>query len=204
MPADAILRATRLAKDEPTGLHFTDRLRNVYAGNPEIPPEAITIWFIDAPSDTQFIHNQQTAQEDVKNTNINTFTNNTDVDHDSITIRITGVTDEENNNNNENENTIINSEWDNNNLIENDDYGYVDTADDIKQTWVGSQDDNIRPAGVTTTDHDIETTGLEDQTTPLQTESEIDADPNETEEQYEYVNLQGVFEDIYQMKLLKR
>ena len=33
----------------------------------------------------------------------------------------------------------------------------------------------------------------EDQTTPLQTEPEIDTDPNKTEVQYKYVNLQGVF-----------
>ena len=47
-----------------------------------------------------------------------------------------------------------------------------------------------------TTDHDIKTTGVEDQTTPLQTEIELDVDPDETDKQYEYVSLQGMFGDI--------
>ena len=47
---------------------------------------------------------------------------------------------------------------------------------------MNSQDEN-RPAGVTTIDHSIKTIGVEDQTI-------------EAEEQYEYVNLQGVFGDI--------
>ena len=125
-----------------------------------------------------------------QNTKINNLTNHTDVDPDNITIRITWVTDEANN-----ENIIDNSKRDDDNPIEDHDYRYADTAEDIKQTGVGSQDET-RPAGVTITDHDIKTTGVEDQTTPLQTKPEIDTDPDETEEQYEYFNLRGVFGDI--------
>ena len=179
MPADTISRVTQLAKDMPNGLHFTDQLENTYVSNPENNPGPITIRFVDAPSDTQIIHDQQIAQEDTENTEIiNLTSNNTSVDPDNITIRITGMTDEENNN--ENENTIDNFQGDNGNPIEDHDYGYTDTAEDIKQTEVDSQDESNRPAGVTTTDHDIKTTGVEDQTTPLQTETEIDGDPDKT------------------------
>ena len=65
-----------------------------------------------------------------------------------------------------NENTIDNSKRDDDNPIEDHDYGFTNTAEDIEQTGVDSQDEN-RPAGVTTTDHEIRTTGVEDQTTPL-------------------------------------
>ena len=192
MPADAILRVTRLAKDMPNGLHFTDRLGNPHMNDPENNPGPITIRFVDTPPDSQNTHDQQITQEDAENNEIDNLTNNTTIDLDNITIRITGVTNEENN---KNENTINNSIQDDNNPIKDHDYGCANTAEDIKQTGVGSQDET-RPAGVTITDHDIKTTGVEDQTTPLQTKPEIDTDPDETEEQYEYFNLRGVFGDI--------
>ena len=66
-----------------------------------------------------------------------------------------------------------------------------------------SKDDTNRPAGVSTTDHDIGTTGVEDEPTPLQPELEIDVKPNKAEEQYEYVNLQGVFGDILSNKTVE-
>ena len=47
------------------------------------------------------------------------------------------------------------------------------TEEDTEQTGVDPQDDTIRPTGVSKTDHDIGTTGEEDQTTPLQPEPEI-------------------------------
>ena len=106
------------------------------------------------------------------------------------------------NNENEIENTIDNSIRDDDNPIKDHDYGYAYTAEDIEQTGVDPQDDIIRPTGVSATDHDIGTTGVEDQTTPLQLEPEID-DPNETEEQYEHVNLQGVFRDILSNKKIE-
>ena len=110
------------------------------------------------------------------------------------------MTDEENTN--EIENTIDNSIWDDDNPIKDHDYGYVNTAEDIEQTGVDSQDDNIRPTGVTTIDHDIGTTGVKDPTAPLQPEPEID-EPNEMKEQYEYVNLQGVFGDKLSNKTIE-
>ena len=55
---------------------------------------------------------------------------------------------------------------------------------------------------MSTTDHDIETTGVDNQTTPLQQEPEMD-DPNKTEEQYEHVNLQGVFGNILSNKTIE-
>ena len=43
MPTDAILHVTRLAKDMPTGLHFTDQLGNAHDGDPKNNTEPITI-----------------------------------------------------------------------------------------------------------------------------------------------------------------
>ena len=66
------------------------------------------------------------------------------------------------------ETTINNSIRDDDNPIEDHaDYGYADTTEDIEQTGVDPENDNIRPTGVITTDYDTETTGVEDQTTPL-------------------------------------
>ena len=90
------------------------------ACNPKNTPGQIIIQFIDAPSDTETIHDQQIIQEAAEITEIDTLTNNTP----------------------------------------------------------------HRPEGVTTTDHYIERTGVEDQNTPLQPEPEID-NLKETEEQYE-------------------
>ena len=67
---------------------------------------------------------------------------------------------------------------------------------------MGPEDDNIRPTGVSTY-HDTKTTGVEDQTTSLQPEPEID-DSNKTERQYEYINLQGVFGDILSNKTIPK
>ena len=53
------------------------------------------------------------------------------------------MTDKENTD--EIENTIDNSIWDDDNPIKDYDYGYADTADDIEQTGVDPEDDNIRP-----------------------------------------------------------
>ena len=66
MPADAISRATRLAKDMPNGLHFANWLGNPHADDPGNNTGPITIRFVDAPSDAQFIHDQQITQEDVE------------------------------------------------------------------------------------------------------------------------------------------
>ena len=90
------------------------------------------------------------------------------------------MTDEENNEN-DIENAIDNSVRDDDNPIEDHNYGYANTAEDIEQTGVDSHDENIRPTGMTTTDHDTGTTGVEDPTTSLQPEPEID-DPNKMEE----------------------
>ena len=167
MPADTILRMTRLAKGMPNGLHFTNQLGNPHADDPEKNTGQITIRFVDAPSDTQFIHDQQITPENVRNTKNDNLTNTTYIDPDNITIRIIGVTDEKNTDN-ENKNTIDNSVRNDNNPIEDHDYGYADTEEDIKQTGEDPQNDTIRPIGVSTTDHNVETTGVEDQTTPLQ------------------------------------
>ena len=75
---------------------------------------------------THLDHDQQIAQENVDNTEINSLTNNNNVDPDNITIRIIGVTDDENNINNS-------DTQDNNNPIKDRDYRFADTAEDIKQ-----------------------------------------------------------------------
>ena len=57
MPVNAILHMTQLAKDIPNDLYFTNRLGNIHASDPENNPGGpITIRFVDAPSDTQIIH----------------------------------------------------------------------------------------------------------------------------------------------------
>ena len=113
----------------------------------------------------QNIHDQQITIEDVNNNEIDTLTHNKNVDPDNITIRIIGVTEGENTN--EIKNTINNSTRDDDNPIKDHDYGYADTADDIEQTGMNPEDDKIRSKGVSTTDHDTQTIGVEDQTTPL-------------------------------------
>ena len=174
------------------GLTFTNPLGNAYVDDYENNNGQITIRFIDVPIDSQLDHDQQISQEDAKSTEIDSLTNNNNDDPDNITTRITGMSDDENGN------TIDNSKmWDDNNPIKDHDYGFAATAEDIEQTGVDPQDDNIRPTEVTT-DHGNRPTRVEDQITPLQTttELEINVDPNETEEQYEYINLQGVFGDL--------
>ena len=152
MPSDMISHMIQLAKDSPAGLHFTDQLGNAYAGDLEINPGPITVWFIDAPLDSHIVHDKQIrAYEDAENMDMKSLTNNTDVNTKNITIIITGVTDEE-----ENENTIDNSEPQvNNNPIEDHDYGFSNTVEDIKQTRVG-----------VTIDHDVKPTGGSNHTTP--------------------------------------
>ena len=149
MPVDVISHVAQLVKDMPTGLHFTDRLGNPHADDPENNTGPMTIRFVDAPSDTQNIG--------VENTEIDNLTNNANVDPDNITIRITGVTDEEKNEN-EIKNTIDNSIRDDDNPIEGHDYGYAGTEEGIEQTGVDPKDDTIRPTGVSITYHDIGTT----------------------------------------------
>ena len=102
----------------PTGLETPIR-------DPEKNTGPITIRFVDAPPDTQNTHDQQITQEDVENNEINNLTNITNIDPDNITSSITGVTDDENN---QIKNTMDYSIRDDDNPIEDHDYGYADTT----------------------------------------------------------------------------
>ena len=84
IPAGTISHVKQLDKYSPTGLHFTNWLGNIYADDPENNNEPITIWFVDTPTGSQIDHDEQIAQENVEKMEINSLTNNNNIDPDNI------------------------------------------------------------------------------------------------------------------------
>ena len=187
-PADAIMCVAHLAKDSLTaGLQFTDQLCNLYNDNPENNNEPITSWFLDAPQDAPLEHESKNVPVNAhleQLTETSDSLNNTgNYDPDNITIRITGVNDQ---------GQVDGSVKDDNFINTHDEF--VDTVEYIERAGVGQEADS--QIGVPSNHDDIKSPGV-DHIPPLQPEPEIDLNkPNDTGDQCNYVNLQGIFGDI--------
>ena len=175
IPAGTISHVKQLDKYSPTGLHFTNWLGNIYADDPENNNEPITIWFVDTPTGSQIDHDEQIAQENVEKMEINSLTNNNNIDPDNIMKMIVTTP-------NCGMITILSK---------------IMTTDlPIQQKILSKQEwtPKIIPSGQQKCPPQI--MASKQQEWRIKPQTEIGTDMNETEEQYKYINLQWVFGDI--------
>ena len=179
-----------MANELPTDLGFQDRLKNSY--DDEEDTRQITIQFMDTLPPTLDM-NSDTNMKDTNNQDLDHTTKNTgdslnnagsiDPDSDQIPIRITGVNDQVPNNSTINEGPVEESKND------IDDIEHIG-MDDHGTDRIGVQDHN--PNNTTEPEHD----NIEEQEPRRPNRIRIQNQlAEETNEEFEYINLQGTFGD---------